>query len=192
VKVQNKEHLISRESLNRVVKWHVALLAVLVTSVLIYDLWSLITREALVERWLVIAVITATLIFIIVASRPMIPKASYYNYLIITLLTVDIFIASYLVYSQRGMASKAIALYFIPIIASTMLGSVRAIYKTTATCVIAYSIMTIGYFFNNPSEGYKVELYGETALYAALLVIGAGILASSLKPYKQASKPKKS
>jgi hypothetical protein len=188
VKKQDKEYLIRRESLNRVVKWHAGLLGLFVASLLIYEAWNLLTSQALLERWLVIAVLTATLIFVNTASRPIVPKTSYYNYLIIAIITVDIFITSYLVFSQRGMASKAVALFFIPIIASRMFNSIRAIYITTATCAIAYATMTITYFFNNPSEGYKVELYGETAFYAVLLFIGAGILASSLKPYDKLPK----
>jgi Na+/proline symporter len=40
----------------------------------------------------------------------------------------------------------------------------------------AYSLTAVWYYVANPSEGYRIELYGEVGFYSALFFIVAALL----------------
>jgi heme/copper-type cytochrome/quinol oxidase subunit 4 len=89
--------------------------------------------------------------------------------------------ASFNVYVQRGMASRAVALYAIPLVVSTVLMSRAALLTTAALCVAAYTTTAVSYFVLNFNEGYKIELYGEITSYSVYFVILAALLWVSIR-----------
>ena len=104
--------------------------------------------------------------------------------LLFTLILTDIALASYSVYSQRGMASRAVLLYAIPILVSAILMKRTATYAVAALCIAAYTLAAISYFVFNFNEGYKVELYGEIGFYSILLLLLAGLVSSIIPKTK--------
>lgn len=160
-----------RRSVLHVSQVHLLYVLVLAAQVIIYDSWKLLTPEAVMGRWIVTAglFVVTTAVWFLAKSKPL--GATAYRNLIILLVLADIFVASYAVYTQRGMASRGVFLYAIPIITSTVLLSRSAILATTALCVAAYTSTAISYFVLNFNEGYKIELYGEVGFYSFMMLV---------------------
>lgn len=153
----------------------------LIGQTIIYDSAKLITPEAVLDRWIATSGILAVtgVIWYLVQSRA--GHAGLYKSLLSLIIFSDILLASFLVYSQRGMASNAVFIFIIPIIMSGLLLSRSALYATAVICIAAYSLTAISYFVINFNEGYKVELYGEVGFYSLLMLITAGLLSRLLK-----------
>lgn len=163
-------------SLVRVTHVHFFYVAALVTQIILYDAGKLITPEAVMWRWLA----TACLLVIVTAVWYLAKLRTYepngYKWLLLLLIAADIAIASFCVYTQRGMASRGVMLYAVPIITSAVLLSRTALYGTALLCIAAYFSTAISYFVLNFNEGYKIELYGEVGFYSTLFLILASLL----------------
>ncbi len=168
----------------RVSRIHFLYAAALVAQVIIYDAWKLITPQALLQRWLVAAALlaTTTVVWLLAKSRPL--TAAGYRNLVYLLVLVDIFVASFAVYTQRGMASRGVFLYVIPIITAAVLASRSTILATTILSVAAYTTTTLAYFVLNFNEGYKIELYGEVGFYSVALFIVGFLVWAAVRPKK--------
>lgn len=160
----------------RVARMHFVYVAVFATSIIAYDAWKLITTQSLMERWtlaVTMLVLTTTLWFI---ARNTVFRANVYQLIIFAFIALDTVVAAYAVYFGRGMASRGVVLFAIPIAVSTVLLSRSALYATAAIAAAAYSYAALKYFTDNPSEGYKVELYGDLFFYSACFFILASLL----------------
>ncbi len=160
----------------RIARLHFVYVAVFMISIIAYDAWKLITTQSLMERWtvaVVMLVMTTALWFI---ARNTALKANIYQFVVLAFIAMDILVAAYAVYFGRGMASRGVALFAIPIVVSTVLLSRSALYATAALSAAGYSYAAIKYFTNYPSEGYKVELYGDLFFYGASFFILASLL----------------
>src|SRR5690606_10929252 len=100
------------------------------------------------------------------------------------LILADILIASFSVYTQRGMASRAVLLYIIPILVAASLGKRVVLFGAALLGIAAYTTTAIMYFVLNFNEGYKVELYGEIGFYSAIFLLVASLLWGVVKPPK--------
>jgi hypothetical protein len=160
----------------RVARLHFVFVFLYAASVIAYDAWKLITTEALLERWTVavIMLVVTTVVWFIARNTTL--SATAYRGLLYALIVMDIVTASYSVYSGRGMASRGVALFALPIVVSAITLSRSAIFATASLSVGAYSYAAIKYFTDNPSEGYKVELYGDVLFYSASFFILAAVL----------------
>ena len=171
-----------KSSLNKVTKVHYAYAGLLALQVIIYDAAKLITPEAVLKRWQVIAglVVVTTVVWYLAKAR----LAHEYGYRVLTLVLVlaDIAIASAYVYEQRGMASRAVLLYVIAIATVAILRSRSALFATAALSVAAYTTTAVTYFVVNFNEGYKVELYGEISFYSAIFFVIASLIWASIRP----------
>lgn len=168
----------------RVSRIHFLYAVALGVQVVIYDAWKLITPQALLQRWLVTAALlgTTTIVWFLAKSRQF--TAAGYRNLIYTLVAIDIFVASFAVYSQRGMASRGVFLYVIPIITAAVLASRSTILATTILSVAAYTSTALAYFVLNFNEGYKIELYGEVGFYSVALFIVGFLAWAVVRPKK--------
>lgn len=151
-------------------------------NIIISDSWNLVPPEALKQRWNVAAamLIVTTIVWYLIRSTQ--KGSGYYRNFIYALILLDIAVAAFTVYTQRGMASRGVALFAIPIAVSAILASTTALFATAALCTASYMLAAIRYFIDNPSEGYKVELYGEISFYCLIFFILAGILAVLVRP----------
>jgi hypothetical protein len=163
-----------QQKLQHFMRLHFVYALVIIAQIIIYDAWALITPESVMKRWLVSAGFLGAVTFLWYLSHNK-AKSGGYHRLVVSLILLDIGLASFNIYTQRGMASRAVILYVIPILVSTLLGKVA----TLATAVIAacaYGTVAVSYFVLNFNEGYKIELYGEVGFYAiTLFLIGAAL-----------------
>lgn len=160
----------------RVSRIHFIYILLFAAQILVYDAWNLIAPISVMQRWIVTAamLITTTAVWFLAHSR--IRSTNIYKTLFGILLLQDVAVASFSVYSQRGMASRAVMLYAVPIIISTVLRNSRAVFATAAFCIAAYVTTTVSYFVLNFNEGYKIELYGEISFYCITFLLLAMLL----------------
>ncbi len=166
-----------RQSAIRVSRVHFAVVLIYLVTIILYDAFGLITDQALLERWLVasgMAVVTALLWYMARSFQR--SRSSFYAGLLYSFIVLDIAFASFGVFTQRGMASRAVFLYVIPIVIAALLLRRAAIFATAIIAAAAYSLTAIWYYVVNPSEGYRIELYGEVGFYSALFFIVAALL----------------
>ncbi len=161
-------------SLARVSRIHLLLAAVLALQIIIFDAGKLITPDVVLKRWLGVGVLAAVAGICWFQARTR-EDSRRLKKLFWLLIVTDIAFASWYVYLERGMASKAVLLYALPIISSAILVRKGAIYLTAGLSIIAYILTTNAYFVHYFNEGYKLELYGEVLFYCLLLFLLASI-----------------
>ncbi len=147
-----------------------------IAQIMVYDAWKLITPQAVMERWIAAASLLIINTGVWYVARNMASSTIAYKKLVFTLILADIAMASFNVYTQRGMASRAVALYAIPIIVSSVLLSRAALLATATLSIAAYTTTAVSYFVLNFNEGYKIELYGEITSYCFFFLILAALL----------------
>ena len=163
-------------SVLRLARIHFLYVALLVIQIVVYDAWKLIAPKAVMQRWVITAVLLAVTTTVWYLAHSKQRSNTTYRFLVLALILADIAVASYSVYTQRGMASRAVALYAVPIITSTVLLSRTALFATAAICAASYTTAAISYFVNYFNEGYKIELYGEIGFYSAAMFLLAMLL----------------
>ncbi len=146
-------------------------------TIVLYDAWKLIPPEAVLSRWTTAAVMLAATTIIWYLDRTARLKAVQDNLLITGFIALDIYVAAFLVYAERGMASRGVALFAVPIAVSALLRSRTALFGTASLCVAAYSFAAVRYFVVFFNEGFKIELYSTIAFYSAWFFVLAGVLA---------------
>jgi len=161
-----------RSSLIRISKIHVFIGLFLVGQIVAYDAAKLITPEAVLKRWLftgglILVAGTCWYLARLNDTRAVIRNLTWF------LILADLAFASFSVYTQRGMASRAVLLFILPIIVAATMRRLGMIMLTATASAIIYTTTAVAYFVLNFNEGYKIELYGEIGFYAAtLLAIG--------------------
>jgi hypothetical protein len=157
--------------LRRVARLHYLYIIAIVTQLILYDAGKLIEPIVVLRRWAVLAL----LIFVVAVVWYWVQKKntsqSTLQKLAFMLIATDIFVASFHVYIQRGMASKAVLLFVIPLIVAACLQRKSALIATSLICIAVYSLTAVAYFVLNFNEGYKLELYGEVGFYSAILLL---------------------
>jgi hypothetical protein len=153
--------------------WYVGAIAI---SIIAFDSTNLITREIVQKRWTsaVALLVAVTLVWYFVRRNT--KNESYYRLLTYCLIAADILFAAYLVYLDRGMASRNVVLFAIPIAVSALLNSRAALFATAALSTAAYFFAATKYFYDFFNEGYKAELYGVLFLYSACFFVVAAVL----------------
>ena len=155
---------------------HFAYVAVYAAFIVGADSWNLVTRQISSQRWLaagLMLIVTAVTWYL---SRFDIKNANYYRLLIFALILADIALATFAIWTERGMASRGVALYAIPIVSSAVLMSRTAILGVAALCTSVYMMTATRYFYVYFNEGFKVELYTTVFLYSASFFLLAAIL----------------
>lgn len=166
------------------IKAHFMLIAIYIAQLILFDSSKLIAPEIVKERWISIALLTVScaLIAYLVNINP--KNIQLHRILIFVLATADIAFASHNVYISRGMASRAVFLFVIPMMVVALLMSLSALLLTATICAAVYITTTVSYFVNNFNEGYKVELYGEIGFYSAMFYVVAYLLWAIVKNRK--------
>jgi hypothetical protein len=183
VKSINKNNSLSLETgLAGFCKVHFALAGLIIIQTIIYDAWKLIQPEAVLDRWFSASILLLVTGFIWYFVKTKSGNIIPYKVLLLAMMMTDLALASFSVYSTRGMASKAVLLFVIPIIISGILMSRSALIATAIVSIAVYSLTSVAYFVLNFNEGYKVELYGEVGFYSAMFLIIAALLSTILHP----------
>lgn len=160
----------------RLSRLHFVYVLILIVQIWVYDAWHLIPPEAVMQRWIITSVLLAVTAVVWYLAHRNTRSNETYRFMIYALILADIAVASFSVYTQRGMASRAVALYAIPLVVSAVLLSRAAVLATAALCAASYTTAAIMYFVLHFNEGYKIELYGETTFYAAIFFLIALML----------------
>lgn len=160
----------------RITRVHFVYIAAYLFSVIIFDSWNLITHESVLQRWSAAGALLIIDTIIWYLCRAKIKNENLYKVLLIILLACDILFAAVNVYWQRGMASKSVMLFVVPVISAALVKSRSLLLATTAISAAAYSIASVRYFFENYGQGFRVELYGEVFFYSAVLFVIAGLM----------------
>lgn len=159
-----------------VIRLHFLLAVAFAISIILFDAGNLITPDVVLQRWTMGTTLFVITILAWYASRSHVQSSSYQKLLLYSIILADIMLATFLIYNERGMASRAVILFAIPIVASGILNSRRALITTAALCAAAYSMSAIRYFTVNFNEGYKIELYGTIGFYSAVFFLLAALL----------------
>lgn len=169
--LNNRRHI-----LLRITRIHFLYILAYMLSLVIFDSWNLITHQGMLERWTVVGALLVVNTIIWYLCRAKLKNDNIYLALLIVLIICDILFAAINVYWQRGMASKAVFLFTIPIISAGLMKSRSLVLATASVSAAAYSIASVRYFYENYGQGYRVELYGETVLYSALFFVIAVLM----------------
>jgi hypothetical protein len=170
-----------RSGLITFTKLHFVFVLILVGQTILYDAAQLIPPDAVLKRWIAISGLLAVNGIIWYLAKSKAGHRLMYKLLLLLMISADIALAAFSVYTQRGMASRAVLLFIIPIIISGLLLSRSALFAAAILCIAVYSLTAISYFVLNFNEGYKVELYGEVGFYSLIMLLIAAFLTKLLK-----------
>jgi len=157
--------------LRRMTGLHFLYIIALIAQLIAYDAGKIIEPIVVLRRWGVIALLIVVVAAIWYWVQKKNVTQSTLHKLAFILISVDIFVASFHVYIQRGMASKSVFLFIVPLLVAACLQRKSALISTSLFCVAAYILSSIAYFVLNFNEGYKLELYGELGFYSAVLLL---------------------
>lgn len=185
VKKQNFSSMQSR--LTQICRAHFIMIVLYGAYTILSDATHLITPQLVLQRWTVNAALLVGVSLIWYQSRFNNHNQNFYRNLFYALICLDVMLASFNVYTQRGMASRAVALFVLPIVVSAVLAKRSAIFVVACISTAAYSLSAVKYFVDNFNEGYKAELYIEVGFYCAVFFIIAAILNILVKYNKTTS-----
>lgn len=176
-----------RNRTRKIASIHFLYVLVLSAQIIVFDAGKLINPETVLQRWIATGLLLLVTTIVWYISRNRSGESATSKKLIGMLILADIAMASYSVYISRGMASKAVLLFVIPIIVSCVLARKSALIATAVLSIAAYVVTSVAYFVLNFNEGYKIELYGEIGFYSALFVVLALLLWVFIRPNKKIS-----
>lgn len=160
----------------RLARAHLALAGIYAVFIMMSDAWNLVARSTTSQRWLMFGLLLIVTGLVWFLSRGESNSPTYYRALICALILTDLALATFAIYSERGMSSRGVALYAIPIASSAALLSRSAIFGTAALSVATYVMAATRYFYVYFNEGYKVELYSTLIFYSLGFFVLASIL----------------
>ncbi|MDQ5972225.1 MAG: hypothetical protein QG553_384 [Patescibacteria group bacterium] len=173
-----------QQNAERLTRVNLGLAAVLAVFIIASDAWNLVTRELTSQRWMMcgaLLLVTAATWYL---SRYNSKNPAYYKVLIVGIILAQVVLASFVVFTERGMASRGVALYALPIVSSLALLSRSAVFAAATLCTAAYAVTATQYFYIHFNEGYKAELYATLFLYSAVFYALAFVLSVVMRPKK--------
>lgn len=169
----------------RITRFHFVYVAAFLAQTIIFDTWNLYTHQAVAQLWTAGGLLLAINVLVWFAARMNKPNYWYYITVLLILIAVDIIFASYIVWWQRGLYSKAVVLYLVPIISAAATRSRSILLTTTTLSVAAYSTISVRYFFQNYGLGYRVELWGTVGFFSAMLFVLTFLLLVIIRPSEE-------
>jgi hypothetical protein len=166
----------------RVTRIHFLFIAVYIFSIIVFDSWNLFTHIDIANRW------TAAIILLVInticwyIARIKFSSETIYIALIVLIIIADIVFAATNVYWERGLASKSVALFAIPIVTAATLRSRSTLFAATTLSVAAYSLSVVRYYNIHYGESLRIELYGYLVLLCATFFILALLLMAIIQP----------
>ncbi len=138
-------------------------------SIVIFDSGNLITRESIIDRWLIFTFILGVNTFAwYMASQ----KNNLLNrpaILILTLSLIFLIFAGLTTYWERGMASTSTIFYALPLLIVATLKNRHALLTIATLSVGTYAFATVKYFNDYFNEGYRIQLWGSIVLYSGII-----------------------
>ncbi len=172
---KNNQTLTLQTSIVRLSRIYFLLSGLYALIIVASDAWNLITPDVLLQRWEMAATLLGVNAVVWFLARRNSNNPYYYKLLLLALVLLGIAFATFSIYTQRGMASRGVILYALPIITAAALWSRTAVMATATIAIATYTLAAIRYFVLNPSEGYKIELYAELGFYSGVIFIIAAL-----------------
>jgi hypothetical protein len=169
----------------RIARLHFIYVAAFLAQTIIFDTWNLYTHQAVSQLWTAGGILLAFNVIVWFLARMKNPSYTFYISVLLALIVVDIIFASYIVWWQRGLYSKAVMLYMVPIISAAATRSRSILLTTTTLSVAAYSTISVRYFFQNYGLGYRVELWGTVGFFSAILFVLTFLLLIIIRPTEE-------
>jgi hypothetical protein len=170
----------------RVSRIHFLYVAAYIASIIIFDSWNLFTHIEIGNRWTAAGILLIINTICWYVARIKFSSSTIYMFLIMIIIVADIVFAATNVYWERGLASKAVALFAIPLVTSATIRSRSALLATASLCTAAYSISAVRYYNLHYGESFRVELYGYIGFYCATFFILAALLMVIILPKDKA------
>lgn len=165
-----------RSALVRLSRIHFILLVAYAITVAVYDSAHLMTPDIIMRRAILVSVILAGTCVIWYASHKEQADSKYYKRLLYALIALDLVLAGFSVYFDRGVASRDVVLFMLPIISSAALINRSAIYGTAIASAAVYFLSAMRYYYIRPNEMLHVELYGMLSFHMLLFFIASALL----------------
>jgi hypothetical protein len=169
----------------RITRVHFLYVGSYMASIIIFDSWNLYTHDAIAQRWTLAGALLALTTIFWYVCRMKFSSNTLYVVLVLLLILADIIFAAVNVFWERGLASKAVLLFAVPIISSAALRSRSTLLATATLSAVAYSIAAVRYFYLHYGESYRVELYGYMAFYCALFFVLSWLLWIVIRPTQE-------
>jgi hypothetical protein len=169
----------------RLTRIHFAYVAFYLLSIIIFDTWNLYSHDATKQLWTAGGVLLVCNVLLWFIARLKSNNTWFYIGVVLALILVDIIFASYIVWWQRGLYSKSVMLYTIPIISAAALRSRSILLATTTLSAAAYSTISVRYFFTNYGLAYRVELWGTVGFFSAMMFVMAFLLMVIIRPSEE-------
>jgi hypothetical protein len=150
-----------------------------------YDGWHLTPPPVVAQRWELSAGFLVGITAIWFLAHQNKRSDVWYASLLTFLITLDLVIAGFSIYGERGMTSRGVMLFAIPITVAALSYSRVAIFAVASLSTATYVFAAIKYFYDHPYEGYKVELYGIVGFYCVMFFILAGLLTVLTRRFRQ-------
>lgn len=177
VPMAKKTHSSLSLTLTRLGKILFLLSAVLAISVVIFDSGNLITREAVIDRWVLTSVVfVAAAITWFMASLGGSEKRALHVSVIYVVALILLVAAGFMTYWERGMASSSTILYVLPLLTIAILRNRHALLAMTALSSGTYALAAVLYFNTYFNEGFRVQLWGNIVLYAGIILVCGWLL----------------
>lgn len=156
-------------SLTRITRTIYFLLGFYALSIVIFDSGNLITREALIDRWLLFSfVLLINTLAWYFASQ----KGNFFHKpsLGIFLITFGLLaFAGFTTYWERGMASTSTIFYVLPLLTIAVLKNRHALIATATLAAGTYALSAVKYFNDFFNEGFRIQLWGSIILYGGVI-----------------------
>ena len=169
----------------RVTRAHFLYIFAYMVAIVVFDSWNLLTHSAVSTRWTVAALMLIVNTGLWYFARQKFASNQTYYWLVMTMISADIIFASLNIYWERGLASKAVALFAVPLVTAAALRSRSTLVAVAILNCAAYSLATVRYFYLHYGESFKVELYGYLAFYCTLFFVLAWLLWVVVNPVQK-------
>jgi hypothetical protein len=166
----------------RVTRIHFVYIAAYMASIIAFDSWNVYTHTDIGNRWTIAATLLIINTICWYVARIKFSNSSIYMILVITIILADIIFAATNVYWERGLASKAVALFAVPIVTAATIRSRTTILAVATLSVAAYSTSVIRYYNLHYGESLRAELYGYVGLFCLSFFILSALLMVIINP----------
>lgn len=145
-------------------------------SIVLFDSGNLITREAVIDRWVLVSGLFAlsTLVWTLSAARSL--KQTAHTTLRLLLVAGLVTFAGYMTYYERGMASSSTIFYVLPLLVAATLKNRHVLMASAALSAGTYTFAAVLYFNTFFNEGYRIQLWGNILLYVGTIFVSAWLI----------------
>ncbi len=160
----------------RIARVHFGFVGAYALFVVASDAWGVVTRQLTSQRWMMTGTLLIVTTVVWYLARSTSRSVAFYRTLIVLMVLADIALATFAIYTERGMASRGVALYALPIVTSAALLNRSAVFGAALISYATYVMAATRYFYVYFNEGYKAELYTTLLLYGAGFMVLAALI----------------